>query len=111
MALFTGSLQEAVKPHLLKQFYQEYPRWFPDKSCATHHEKFVSARARGEAWDPLLCSKKLDVFDKRTPGLFKAEFVGDGMVALCNKTEQNKTSYKWLNKCLNNVTKETFLHV
>ena len=89
MALFTGSLQETVKPHLLKQFYQEYPGRFPVKSCATHHEEFVSARARGEAWDPLLCSKKLYVFDKRTPGLFKAEFVGDGMVALCSK--QNRT--------------------
>ena len=49
MALSPGSLEEAVQPHLLKQFYQEYPRWLPAKSCDTHHEEFVSARARGKA--------------------------------------------------------------
>ena len=116
MALSSGSLEEAVKPHLLKQFYQEYPRWLPAKSCDTHHEEFVSARARGEAWDPLPCCKERAVFDKRTPGLFKVEFVGDGMVALCSKTyyafgEQNKASCKGLNKYLNNITKEKFLQV
>ena len=82
MAQSTGSLQEAVKPHLLKQFYQEYSGWFPAKSCDTHYEEFVSARARGEVWDPLPCCKKRAAFDKRTPGLFKAEFVGVAMVAL-----------------------------
>ena len=61
-------------------------------------------------------AKERAVFDKRTPGLFKVEFVGDGMVALCSKTyyafgEQNKASCKRLNKCLNNITKEKFLQV
>ena len=69
MALSTGSLEEAVKPHLLKQFYQEYPRWFPAKSCDTHHEEFVSARACGEAWDPLPCCKERAVFEKENSGI------------------------------------------
>ncbi|GFN95579.1 hypothetical protein PoB_002208500 [Plakobranchus ocellatus] len=86
MALSANSLEEAVKPHLLEKFYREYPQWFPARSCDTHHEEFVSVCSRGEAWNPRPCCKKRSTFDKRTPGLFKIEFFGDGMVALCSKT-------------------------
>ncbi|GFR68008.1 hypothetical protein ElyMa_003720600 [Elysia marginata] len=46
MALSTDSLEEAVKPHLRKRFYKEYPQWFPAKSCDAHHEEFVSVCSR-----------------------------------------------------------------
>ncbi|RUS69038.1 hypothetical protein EGW08_023211 [Elysia chlorotica] len=116
MALSTDSLEKAVRPHLLQIFYQEYPKWFPATACDSHHKQFVETRTRGEVWDPLPCCKARASFDKRTPGLFKIEFVGDGMVALCSKTyyafgEQNKISCKGLNKTLNDLTKEKFLHV
>ncbi|GFO00263.1 hypothetical protein PoB_002676800 [Plakobranchus ocellatus] len=116
MALSANSLEEAVKPHLLEKFYREYPQWFPARSCDTHHEEFVSVCSRGEAWNPRPCCKERSTFDKRTPGLFKIEFVGDGMVALCSKTyfafgEKSKVSCKGLNKNLNHLTKDKFLSV
>ncbi|GFO22437.1 phytanoyl-coa dioxygenase domain-containing protein 1-like protein [Plakobranchus ocellatus] len=79
MALSGNSLEEVVKTHLLQRFYREYPQWFPARSCDAHHEEFVSACSRGEAWNPRPCCKERSTFDKRTPGLFKIEIVGDGM--------------------------------
>ncbi|GFN90297.1 hypothetical protein PoB_001680300 [Plakobranchus ocellatus] len=116
MALSANSLEEAVKPHLLEKFYREYPQWFPARSCDSHHEEFVSVCSRGEAWNPRPCCKERSTFDKRTPGLFKIEFVGDGMVALCSKTyfafgEKSKVSCKGRNKNLNHLTKDKFLSV
>ena len=35
---------------------------------------------------PRVCCDKHKKFDKRTPGLFKEEFRGDQMIALCSKT-------------------------
>ena len=116
MVLSAHSLQEAVKPHLLNKFYQEYPRWLLDKACDTRHEQFVSARARGEAWNPLSCCKERVIFYNTAPRLFKVEYFGDGMVALCSKTyyafgDKTKASCKRLNKHLNDLTKEKFLKV
>jgi hypothetical protein len=56
----------------------------------------------------------------RTPGLFKEEWCGDGIVALNPKTyfcwkngdgSANKCSSKGLNKTTNNLSKEKFLDV
>ncbi|GFN95226.1 hypothetical protein PoB_002173200 [Plakobranchus ocellatus] len=116
MALSDNSLEEVVKPHLLQRFYREYPQWFPARSCDAHHEEFVSACSLGEAWNPRPCCKERGTFDKRTPGLFKIEFVEDGMVALCSKTyfafgEKNKISCKGLIKNLNDIEKQKYLNV
>ena len=37
-------------------------------------------------WFPRTDTDENKAYDKRTPGLFKEEYVGDGMVALCSKT-------------------------
>ena len=37
-------------------------------------------------WFPRTDTEENKAYDKRTPGLFKEEYVGDGMVALCSKT-------------------------
>jgi hypothetical protein len=55
--------------------------WFPRSCCTTHAQ-----------------------YDKRTPGLFKKEFVGDEMIGLCAKTyivkrgDETKFSCKGINK-------------
>ena len=55
--------------------------------------------------------------DRRTPGLFKEEFVGDGIIALNSKTyycwsnSACKASTKGISKALNNITREQFLNV
>jgi hypothetical protein len=53
-------------------------------------------------------------YDKRTPGLFKTEFTGDGMIALCSKTyycfgKEDKFSCKGINKRTNQITKEKYM--
>ena len=55
-------------------------------------------------------------FDKRTPGLFKVEWCGDGFVALCSKTyycfgATDKYSTKGLSKRHNDIDKDMFLTV
>ena len=59
-------------------------------------------------------------YDKRTPGLFKEEFRGTGIVALCSKTyfcwddedgKDAKFSCKGVNKNINDIRKEKYLSV
>ena len=64
--------------------------------------------------DAVLFARK--AFDKRTPGLFKVEWCGDGFVGLCSKTyycfgATNKYSTKGLSKRHNDIDKNTFLNV
>ena len=67
-------------------------------------------------WFPRDDTDAHKAFDKRTPGLFKIEWEGRGIVALCSKTyfcfgDQNKVSCKGLNKKTNEITKEKYLNV
>lgn len=86
MAL-TGDFESIIKPELIEEFNREKHKWFPQTK-----------------------------FDKRTPGLFKIEYEGDGMVALCSKTyyvwgDKNKVSSKGLqhNRNTEVLTKEKYL--
>lgn len=73
----TGDFEELVKPELKEDFYKNYHKWFPRRDTPEN-----AAR------------------DMRTPGLFKVEFEGIGMVALCSKmyfvlgNDKNKFSCK-----------------
>jgi hypothetical protein len=61
MAL-TGKFEELVKPELKEEFLKDRINWFPRNDTPENA-----------------------AFDKRTPGLFKIEFDGTGIVALCSK--------------------------
>ena len=56
-----------------------------------------------------------DKYSNRTPGLFKTEYEGEGMVALCSKTyyvwgnKKDKASSKGLQKCNSIINKEKYL--
>jgi hypothetical protein len=58
MALSATSLEEVIKPDM-----QQQKNWFQRTDTPEHA-----------------------TYDKRTPGLFKTEFNGDGMITLCSKT-------------------------
>ena len=58
MALSATSLDEVIKPDMQQRFQMEKKNWFP----------------------------RDDTYDKRTPGLFKTEFTGGEMIALCSKS-------------------------
>ena len=62
MAL-TDDFEKLIKPELRKDFEKHHTKWFPRTD--TEENK---------------------AHDKRKAGLFKTEYEGDGMVALCSKT-------------------------
>jgi hypothetical protein len=93
MALSATSLEEVVKPEMQQRFRMEKKNWFPRDDTPEHA-----------------------AYDKRTPGLFKTEFTGDGMIALCSKTyycfgKEDKFSCKGINKRTNQITKEKYMDV
>jgi len=62
MAL-SDDFEKLIKPELRKEFEDDKKNWFP-RTDTTENK----------------------AYDKRKPGLFKIEYEGDGMVALCSKT-------------------------
>ena len=93
MALSATSLEEVIKPDMQQRFQMEKKNWFPRTTTPEHA-----------------------AYDKRTPGLFKEEYRGDGIVALCSKTyfcfgAEDKFSCKGVNRKTNNVTKEKYMDV
>lgn len=73
------------------------------------------ARVKEQEWVPRTCCEEDARYDLRTRGLFKIEFQGDGMVALCSKTylatDQDKSKYssKGANKA--SVVRECYTSV
>ena len=72
--------------------------------------------AAGLNRSPEPCCLARQTFDKRTPGLFKVEWCGDGFVGLCSKTyycfgATDKYSTKGLSKRQNDIDKDAFLAV
>ena len=89
MALAGASLHECLREEKKLDFYQGYAEWFPREACDDHQEEFVTTHVHlgPRAWYPLRqCCAAQRLYDEKTPGLFKPEFIGTKMVALCSKT-------------------------
>ena len=116
-AISGSSLEEIVKVEKRESFYRNYDQWFPCLACPNHKETFIQTKLKGEPWVLLDCCQAAHRFHTRTPGLFKLEFEGTGMISLCSKTyfayneKANKISCKGLNKSLNKLCKEDFKRV
>ena len=120
MAL-SGPLHSIVRPEMRRDFWTNYEKWFPRPFCDDHKGDFISVKMReyegGEEWCPPPCCQASQRYHTRTPGLFKVEFEGKGMVALNSKTyccwsdSDTKYSSKGLSKRTNTFTKEHFLGV
>jgi len=65
MALAGESFEELIKPEMREEFELDKHKWFPRPRTDTPEHK---------------------AYDKRTPGLFKLENTGDGIIATCSKT-------------------------
>ena len=114
MAL-TNSLEDLVKPEKRRDFYESYGDWFPRPYCDKHEEDFIATKlakyeSGGEDWKPSECCSAMKLYDRRTPGLFKEEFEGLGMIALnsktycCWKDDDNDTPDKLSSKGLSKIT-------
>ena len=118
LAITGRTLDEVVRPEKRREFFEAWPEWFPAEACDQHHTDFVDTKCRGEDWTTTdeCCMQRKQV-DKRTPGLFKVEWEGDGCIGLCSKTyycfggERDKLSCKGLNKKQNDLTKQQYLDV
>ena len=94
MALAGDSVEELVKPELREEFETVKSSWFPRTDTKEHA-----------------------AYDKRTPGLFKVEWRGDGFVGLNSKTyycwgqDSDKYSCKGVNKKRNSINKDKYLKV
>ena len=109
IAFARDNIDECVKPELLKEWHDKKWEWFSSEDTETQidlgEQEFMSKKD----------------FEKRTPGKFKPEFVGDGMVCLCSKVYHiwkldpktgkivMKTSCKGVQQKRNDLIKENFL--
>ena len=117
------NLESVIRPDKRVEFYHNYSDWFPAKTCDDHAPEYVLSRltpptsqteVAPPTWDAPCCTLRRQN-DKRKPGLFKEEYHGDGIIALCSKTyycfgEVNKASSKGL-QASNNLTKDRYLRV
>ena len=91
--LASESFVEAIKPSMVQEYTKQI------NACNILENNFYH-----NTWFPRTCCSDHILFDKRTPGLFKQEFFGNEMVALCSKTyiinndEKYKFSCKGINK-------------
>ena len=103
LAISEETLDQCVKPDLWNKWLQEKDK-FLSSSDDTPVEFNGQMIPRSQ-------------YDKRTPGKFKPEFIGDGMVCLNSKVVHawgqgaSKTSCKGTNKRRNQFCKEHFLSV
>ena len=86
-------LEEVIKPELTQRYQSERHNWFPRSDTPEHA-----------------------AYDRRTPGLFKEEYRGDAIVALCSKAYycfgvEDKFSCKGINKRLNDINKSTYMYM
>jgi hypothetical protein len=118
MAL-SAPLESEIKEELRDTIYREYGDWFPRPYCDEHKQSFLDTKLSRKDWVMESCCKTVRQYDIRTPGLFKNEFEGSGIVALNSKTyhcwnndtSQEKYSSKGLSKSTNTLTRENFLNV
>ena len=117
IALAGNSIYDLVAPENRKHYFQHRSEWLPAECCDEHKGDHIDARLAGRTWTATKsCCLARKAFDKRTPGLFKVEWCGDGFIGLCSKTyycfgAANKCTTKGLNKRQNIIDKDKFLNV
>ena len=84
---FSGpNLESVVIPEKREEFYESYHLWFPSECCDFCRSKWVYSKCNNLAFYRCPECEKRIKYDKRTPGLFKEEWNGDGLIALCSKS-------------------------
>ena len=117
IALAGESIDDLVTSEHREHYFKHRSEWLPAECCDNHKDDYVHTRLAGRTWtatEPCCLARK--AFDKRTPGLFKIEWCGDGFIGLCSKTyysfgSTDKCTTKGLNKRQNTIDKDAFLSV
>ena len=117
IALAGDSIDDLVAKQHREHYFRHRCEWLPAECCDEHKGDYIDTRLAGLPWTATeACCFARKAFDKRTPGLFKVEWCGDGFVGLCSKTyycfgATNKYSTKGLSKRHNDIDKDAFLTV
>ena len=117
IALAGDSIDDLVAPEHREHYFRNRSQWLPAECCDNHKDDYVQTRLAGLPWTATdACCVARKAYDKRTPGLFKIEWCGDGFIGLCSKTyycfgSTNKCTTKGLNKRQNTIDKDAFLSV
>ena len=117
LAMAAESVDVLVTPELREHYFRHRSEWLPSECCDDHRNEYVRCRLANRPWvGDEACCKSRRAYDKRTPGLFKVEWSGDGFVGLCSKTyycfgPTDKYSTKGLSKRHNDIDKSAFLEV
>ena len=85
-AIDGNELEDILKPEMKEQYFSERWMWLPSQHCDKCHADYVQHKTFGRKWEQKPCCATREKLDKRTPGLFKQEFYGDAIIALCPKT-------------------------
>ena len=117
IALAGDSIDDLVAPEHREHYFRNMSQWLPAECCDNHKDDYVHTRLAGRTWtatEPCCIARK--AYGKRTPGLFKIEWCGDGFIGLCSKTyycfgSTDKCTTKGLNKRQNTIDKDAFLSV
>ena len=117
IALAGDSIDDLVTSEHREHYFKHRSQWLPAECCDNHKDDYVHTRLAGRTWtatEPCCLARK--AFDKRTPGLCKIEWGGDGFIGLCSKTyycfgSTDKCTTKGLNKRQNTIDKDAFLSV
>ena len=117
LALAAESVDALVTQELREHYFRHRSELLPSECCDDHRNEYVRCRLANRPWIvDEACCKARRAYDKRTPGLFKVEWSGDGFVGLCSKTyycfgPTDKYSTKGLSKRHNDIDKNAFLEV
>ena len=117
IALAGESIDGLVRTDRRAHYFRHRSQWLPAECCDEQEDHYARARIAGRPWTATeSCCFARKAFDKRTPGLFKVEWCGDGFVGLCSKTyycfgATDKYSTRGLIKRHNGIDKDTFLAV
>ena len=108
-AIAGKELKEILKPDMRASFYRERHHWLPSHHCDACTDEYVTTKVTGKDWHKKPCCDDRFNYDKRTPGLFKLEFQGDKILALCSKSyicvdgDESKMAHKGVNGKQNNL--------
>ena len=110
LAFASRDWMSLMKPELAAEYRKQME--------ACHETNNVYEADAKYNWFPRDCCQEHRDYDKRTPGLFKVEFEGDVIVALCSKSYycsssegKDKLSCKGAQKARCNFTLDTFRQV
>ena len=117
IALAGESIDGIVRADRRAHYFRHRSLWLPAECCHEHEDDYVRARIACRSCTATeSCCFARKPFDKRTPGLFKVEWCGEGLIGLCSKTYYcfgaiDKYSKKGLSKRHNDIENDSLLTV